>query len=665
VPSTVASAIGFVAHTADLVPSIVAFLQDKSLLIILDSCEHLIDSVAHLAERIHAGAPDVHLLATSREALRVEGERVFNLDPLSTPPTESDLDSRAALAFPAVQLFVERVTASGVRFELTDEDAPIVAEICRNLDGIPLAIELAAGRVSAYGVGGIATLIGDRFGQLLDGRRTTVPRHQTLGATLDWSYELLTPAERLLLQRLAIFVGPFTVPDIKAITGFGELDEAAALGGIGHLVSKSLVAADFTGSKSRYRLLDTTRSYVRTKLAESGELEVVARRHALHYLALLDGEDGKSRLDTADLAATRVNLGNLRAALNWSFSEQGDPEIGTALAAAATPVLVELSLLSECSHWAQRGIDALSASARGTRREVKLQAALGHSLMFTEGNSHRVRESFSRGVELSREMQDHYMELKLLGSLHLYNERIGNYHGAVEYAERSQEIAEQLGHPAAIAAAGSFLGLSQHLVGNHQSARSLLNNALLLEGDARQGEHRALRLRLPQPLADHFGSALLAGRRSGRAAQLAKETIEDAGRLGHPVTMAIALIWGITVYLWVGDQEASDRTIRTFLAHGRKHSLNPYNAVGLGYQGELLVQQGEGERGACLPVPGAGQAACRALRACDQHVHDLNGSGPCPVRPAIGVHGHDRRSDPADRSKWRLALHARGYADQR
>jgi DNA-binding winged helix-turn-helix (wHTH) protein len=158
VPSTVASAIGFVAHTADLVPSIVAFLQDKSLLIILDSCEHLIDSVAHLAERIHAGAPDVHLLATSREALRVEGERVFNLDPLSTPPTESDLDSRAALAFPAVQLFVERVTASGVRFELTDEDAPIVAEICRNLDGIPLAIELAAGRVSAYGVGGIATV---------------------------------------------------------------------------------------------------------------------------------------------------------------------------------------------------------------------------------------------------------------------------------------------------------------------------------------------------------------------------------------------------------------------------------------------------------------------------------------------------------------------------
>jgi predicted ATPase len=166
-------------------------------------------------------------------------------------------------------------------------------------------------------------LIGDRFGQLLDGRRTTVPRHQTLGATLDWSYELLTPAERLLLQRLAIFVGPFTVPDIKAITGFGELDEAAALGGIGHLVSKSLVAADFTGSKSRYRLLDTTRSYVRTKLAESGELEVVARRHALHYLALLDGEDGKSRLDTADLAATRENLGNIRAGAELVLQRAG------------------------------------------------------------------------------------------------------------------------------------------------------------------------------------------------------------------------------------------------------------------------------------------------------------------------------------------------------
>ena len=598
VPSMVASAVGFVAHASDIVPSLVSFMQDRRLLVILDSCEHVVDAAAALAERIFSEAPGVHILATSREALRVEGEQVHQLPALGSPPDHSDLGRDAVLAFPAVQLFVERITASGVRFELSDTDAPAVADICRNLDGIPLAIELAAGRVNAYGVEGIAALLGVRFGHLASGRRTAVARHQTLSAALDWSYNLLTGQERILLRRLSVFAGPFSMEAAQATAAFGELDEVSALEGVGALVSKSLVSADFSGSASRYRLLDTTRAYGRDKLAESGEARQSAQRHALHYLELLEAESAPSDASVRPASGPAYErLGNIRAALEWCFGENGDLEVGTALAAAAVPILVELSLLPECCRWARRGLAALSESTGGTVREINLHAALGHSLMFTEGNSDEVRDCFTRGVELARELREPFMELRLLGSLHLFNERIGNYHGAVEFAERSVVVARSIGHPAALAAADSFLGLSQHLVGNHQAARTLLEGALGQEGAS------------PQTKTIHFGfdyrnrSRITLARHhwlvgeADQASALAERTIADAARLRHPVTLCIALIWGITVSLWIGDAANSEEKIDTFLANARKHSLNPYNAVGLGYKGELCVQRGEGEAG--------------------------------------------------------------------
>jgi predicted ATPase len=597
VPSLIASALGFVAHTSNIIPNLIGFLADRRLLIILDSCEHVIDEVARAAEAIFAGAPDVHILATSREALRIDAEQVSQLSPLPTPPLHADLDREAVLSFSAVQLFVERIAASGVRFELSNADAPAMARICRNLDGIPLAIELAAGRVSAYGVGGIAALLGDRFGHISNTRRTADPRHQTLSTMLDWSYNLLGSHERSLLQRLSVFTGPFTLEAAVAAAAFGELDEMSVVDCTGNLVSKSLVAADLSGSSPRYRLLDTTRTYVREKLRESGEARDVARRHALHYLAVLEG---RSTASGTPEEAAREYLGNIRAALAWSFSEEGDPEVGTRLAAAAVPLLVELSLLAECCVWASRGIDALNEATRGTLREINLQAALGHSLMFTEGNSDRVRECFQRGVDLARELDQPLMELRLLGGLHLYNERTGNYRGAVEFAERSDVVAKSIGHPAALAAAGSFLGLSQHLVGNHQEARALLHKAL------------APGIVSPQTSSIHFGfdyrnrSRITMARHHwlvgevDQATALAEQTIADAAKLRHPVTLCIALIWGITVSLWTGDADGSEQKIETFVSHAKKHSLNPYSAVGTGYRGELCVLRGDGEAGVAL-----------------------------------------------------------------
>jgi predicted ATPase/DNA-binding winged helix-turn-helix (wHTH) protein len=600
VPSMVASAVGFVAHATDIVPNLVDFLADKKMLIILDSCEHVIEHAARVADAIFANTPDVYILATSREALRVDGEQVHQLSPLPTPPGDNDLGREAVLWFSAVQLFIERVTASGVRFHLTDADAPVVARICRDLDGIPLAIELAAGRVSAYGVEGIAELLGDRFALLGNARRTANPRHQTLSTTLDWSYNLLGLHERTLLRRLSIFAGPFSLKAAVAAAAFGDLGEMSVLDGVGNLISKSLISADLSGRSPNYRLLDTTRTYLRDKLRESGELRDVAYRHALHYLNLLEDESQRGAAAEQGAAAARDYLGNIRAGLAWCFSEDGDPELGTSLAAAAGPLLVELSLLAECCKWAKRAIEALNESTLGTLREINLQAALGHSLMFTEGNSDRVRECFKRGVDLARQLDQPLMELRLLGGLHLYNERTGNYRGAVEFAERSDVVAQAIGHPAALAAAGSFLGLSQHLVGNHEAARALLQKALTPD--------------IPSPQANsiHFGfdyrnrSRITLARHHwlvgevDQATALAEQTIADAAKLRHPVTLCIALIWGITVALWAGDAEGSEQKIEAFVAHAKKHSLNPYTAIGVGYRGELCVLRGDGETGVKL-----------------------------------------------------------------
>ena len=207
VPATLATALGVATRAPDPVPGLLAHLGDQRTLIVLDNCEHVIEAAADVAERIYAGAPRTHLLVTSREALRAEGETLHLLQPLAMPAETAELTAAQALASPAVELFMQRALASGHGAALTDRDAPLVAEICRRLDGIALAIELAGSRVGAYGLEGTAKLLNNRFKLLWQGRRSALPRHQTLHAMLDWSYNLLSARDRRALDRLSVFVG--------------------------------------------------------------------------------------------------------------------------------------------------------------------------------------------------------------------------------------------------------------------------------------------------------------------------------------------------------------------------------------------------------------------------------------------------------------------------
>ena len=253
-----ASTLGLEIAEDDPTRGLVAFLRGKRMLIVLDCCERVVEAAAVMVEDLLKGAAGVGILATSREPLRAEGEIVYRLPPLEVPPASIGLSARDALTYPAVQLFVERVTSSVGRFELSDSDAPVVAEICRRLDGIALAIELAAGRVDVFGLLGVAARLEDRVRLLTHGRRTALPRHQTLTATLDWSYDALSEPEQTALRRLSVFAGGFTLDAAQAVATDDLVVSSDIVEVVASLVSKSLLNADVTTAIGHYRLLDTT-----------------------------------------------------------------------------------------------------------------------------------------------------------------------------------------------------------------------------------------------------------------------------------------------------------------------------------------------------------------------------------------------------------------------
>jgi predicted ATPase len=280
VSSTLASVLGLEVLSDDPVPALLAFLADKHLLIVLDNCEHVVEASAALAERVLEGAPGVHILATSRQLLGSDGEWVHRLQSLDIPPPSATLTAAQALAYSAIQLFTERAVASLDSFELSDADASIVAELCRRLDGIPLAIELAAARVDLFGLRELAARLEDCLQLLTKGRRTAMPRHQTPRATLDWSYGLLSEPEQVILRRIAVFPGSFDLASASAVAADRDAGAADMLDAITNLGAKSLVTADVTGEQVVFRLLDTTRSYALEKLTACNESATMRRRHA-------------------------------------------------------------------------------------------------------------------------------------------------------------------------------------------------------------------------------------------------------------------------------------------------------------------------------------------------------------------------------------------------
>ena len=389
VASAIGLALGLPINERDPVPGLIAALRPRRMLLVFDSCEHVIETASVWAERIFNETSQVHILTTSREALSVEGEQVHRLAPLECPSEGAHLTAEEALAFPAVQLFVERATANQARLAFSDPDAPVVADICRKLDGNALAIELAAGRVSAYGIRKVATLLDQRIGLLWGGRRTALPRHRTLTATLDWSYNLLQELEQTILRRLSVFAGSFTLEAARSVAGGNDDDDALIISAMVGLVTKSLVSADTSHATAHFRLLDTTRAYASQKLVESGEADRIAHRHAVYYRELLDRAGAKTpgsgaKPDrTGAVTEARIEtqgrvIDEVRAALDWGYSDRGDPTLAVDLtAAAAAPVWIHHLLIDECRERIEQAIALIDEKVcRDARRDLQLFASL-------------------------------------------------------------------------------------------------------------------------------------------------------------------------------------------------------------------------------------------------------------------------------------------------
>jgi predicted ATPase/DNA-binding winged helix-turn-helix (wHTH) protein len=599
VPSAVASALGLMVSSENPGPGLLAHLKERKALLILDSCDPVIDAVASLGQRIFDECPHVAILTSCREPLRAGCEHVYPLPPLEAPADSATMTAAQALTFSAVELFVARAQAASPQFEFLDSNAATIAAISRKLDGIPLALELAAGRVAALGLETTAGLLNSRFALSWQGRRTALPRHRTLGAALAWSVELLEESERRILISLSVFAGAFTLEAAQAVAGAPDVDAVRIAETLARLVEKSLVSSMQGPRVTRFWLLDTTRAYADELLVGGGQHASVARRHATFLCQFLERTYSGSTdfIEAEAWHSHAAYLSNLRGALEWT-ALQSDRELMSRLAAAAGPFLLDLSLLDECSRWTARGLEALEESAAGCQREIELQASFGLSMMFARGTTEEVRIALERALELAERLGDSYNEMRMLGALNSFHHRTGELHKALALARRAHAVAARLQDPACFAMANWLLGISWHLVGDEVTGLELAKQALTRPPLSR------LVNRVRFGFDDHRIRCLCAWTRClfalghpDQARRAVARVVEEAGQLGHTVALGLALVWSTPTLIWLGDWESAQQAIDRLQTHARQNGLEAYQVVARGLQGHLLIERGEFEAG--------------------------------------------------------------------
>jgi predicted ATPase/DNA-binding winged helix-turn-helix (wHTH) protein len=598
VTTAIASMLGIPVGAGDAQTSLIAFLRNKRALVIIDTCEHLIDAVASLASNLVEAASQVYILATSRESLQIEGERVYRLDPLAYPPEDRIVSAESVRSFPAMQLFVERAVANDAHLDIDEADAPIIAGICRKLDGVALAIELTARRVESYGLRQTAELLDQHLALQWTGSRTAQPRHRTLQATLDWSYELLTALERTVLRRLAVFVGHFTLDAAVEVVSSSSLEREAVFGAIDSLVAKSMVATRPIGAMLRYRLLDTTRAYALSVPLNALDRADLAIRHANYYgrWQTQSAGDWANKKTGAERASYFAALNNVRAALEWCFGDDGNAAVGITLAAAAGPALLAMSLMPEALRWSERAIIALDDGTRGGIDEMHLQAVFGIAATHLRGKSEAVLVALNRGLEIAEKLDDVINQVGLLSMLRTYYFRSGEFKVAHAYAHRCKAAADTIQDFAASAQARSILGRSLHLTGDLATARVELEASLF--DWARAGRTT---IYLSHEL--HFPSEVTMARNlwlqgfPDQAAERAHRVIQSAVRTDRAAALTIVLGWAVSVFLWTGNWDQAQENIDALVYQAETNSLGPFIAAGRARRGELAILRGAAEEG--------------------------------------------------------------------
>jgi len=603
VPATVASALGLTAVSGTASPeSVAGAVGAKNLLLVIDNCEHVVAAAAGMAEALLHASPGISLVATSREPLRVSGEYIYRVPPLGVP-AEDNQDIEDVLRHGAVRLFASRARAAEPQYLADGRVAAATAAICRRLDGIPLAIELAANRVAAFGVDGVAARLDDRFRLLTGGSRMALPRHQTMHATLDWSYELLSESERVVLRRLGVFVGTFTLDAAGAVAATVNIPASEVVDSVADLVGKSLLSADFSGAIVRYRLLETTRAYAREKLIESAEFDDVARRHAEYYGDLFQHAeaDFETRPTAEWLVAYRPHIDDVRVALDWAFSGSGDVSLGVALTAATVPLWTHLSLLAECRGRVEQAIASLGhPAASNPGRDMRLYIALGHSILHTGASgAQEMNAAFTKALELAEVIGDTRYRLGAIFGLYAHRLTTGEYRVALSLGEQFRTVAAETADRFDAAVGGRLIGLALHILGDQPGARRHLEPLVRSRFATPGPSHINLYQYDQRVLLDCYYARVLWLQGFGDQARgLTEDLVDYARTRDHALSLLYALLIGACpIALQVGDVATVDRHVRLALDLSARHALEIWEAWAQCFEGVLLIRRGDHRAG--------------------------------------------------------------------
>jgi predicted ATPase/DNA-binding winged helix-turn-helix (wHTH) protein len=613
-PSAVASALGICFGFVDVsVENVACAIGLKKILLLLDNCEHIIDAAAAFAETIIHRCPNATILATSREVLRIDGEYVYRVPPLDVPDRQDTPDN--ILKRSAVQLFVARTTAMNSAFVPDETNLPEVAAICRRLDGIPLAIEFAAARAALLGVSQVASHLDNRFSLLTAGRRTTLARHQTLRAALDWSYDLLPASEQCLLRHLWVFPAGFTLDAATAVmrdTGC----QTTAIDDIANLVSKSLVTCDGSASGGgRWRLLETIRAYAFEKLRENGETERALRRHAEYFHDLLTPPGLVSTWEPACEAVIRYNreIDNIRAALDWCFSPVGDVSIGAAMTAAFLPVLLHFGLFAESRRRAETALADLGHDAHGDAQpRMLLHIGRGIALNHTGAPRDEALAELTKGLRIAEALGDEVSQMYALWGLWATHGYRGTYRAAEPLAEKFCRLAEASGDPVRGYLADRLMGTTMVYRGNLPKARAHFDR---VPDQYQRSLERPRMAWLGYNFSD-FAQATLARVLVlqgflDQARHVAQTGVDRMQRAGQKIALCYTLIEAACpIEIVFNDMDAAAKYVTLLVDTASELDLTYWKSLARCVEGVLLIRQGNYE---------AGVYALRAsLSACDE-----------------------------------------------
>lgn len=569
-----------------------AALRGRRLLLVLDNCEHVIGAAAREAETLLRAVPGACILATSQEPLGLDGECTYRLSPLEFP-VEETAELAAALRHDAVRLFVARARAADPHFTLSERTAATVATICRRLDGIPLAIELAAARAATLGIEGLARRLDLRFHVLTGGRRTALPRHQTLRATLDWSHRLLAEPDRIVLRRLAVFAGSFSLEAAASVVADSALAEWEVIGRIAELVDKSLVVADAAGPARRYRLLETTHAYAMEKLADSGEFGSLARLHALHFRDHLRSalELWEETPSVQWLEAQAPEIDNVRVALDWAFGADGDPALGVELAAESYLLWYLLSLMQEGRARLERATSAVGAS---TPKQVESRLWYGYGFLSTGEPRGRALPALQRAISLYRECGEPLDLGRALSFYGLNLARTGELAEGLAALEEARQHLAAVAHPKSLALCLTNLAIARTVAGEFKVARALLDESLTVGAHSKADfwVWRALIYKAEVAFAEgRLEAAIAQAREVVALSRVARRT----GMLGH----ALCNLAGYLIAH--GDLEEAATALREGLPLAQESELDAVLlAGGLQHLAAIAARENRLERAAQL-----------------------------------------------------------------